>query len=193
MRHSLHVFILLIFIPINALASINFDQMDNTGWDNWISYNETFWCGIDCVAFTNNDDIMWMTKEQVQSGGNQNLGNGNDIIGLFTAWIPDPNIKLNINGENGDDLVYVNKDRSGYNLNNFVTNNGLISTQITASNGNRGEVIVNNIETLCFLDGCFGSVSPIPTPVPLPAGVYLFLSGLAGLGFVKGKKKVSLN
>ena len=26
-------------------------------------------------------------------------------------------------------------------------------------------------------------------PVPLPAGIYLFLSGLVGLGFVKGKKK----
>ena len=193
MRHFLYLFTALLFIPINTFASITFDQMNNTGWDGWISYNQTSWCGIDCVAFTNSDDIMWMTKEQVQSGGNQNLGNGDDILGLFTAWIPDPNIKLNINGENGDDLVYVNKNRAGYNLNNFVTNNGLISAQITASTGNRGEVIVNNIEALCFLDGCFGSVSPMPTPVPLPAGIYFFLSTLAGLACVKRNNKVSIN
>ena len=30
-------------------------------------------------------------------------------------------------------------------------------------------------------------------PVPLPAGIYLFLSGLVGLGLMRGKKKVSLN
>ena len=127
--------------------------------------DETSWCGIDCVAFTNKhhvDDertspVWWQPK----------YGPGNDIIGLFTAYIPNVNTKLNINGENGDDLVYINKYRSPYNLNNFVVNNGLISAQITHSSGNRGEVIVNNIEALCFLDGCYGSVTVMPTPVPI--------------------------
>lgn len=186
-RYFFKILILFTLIPNISIASITFGQMTNTGWDDWINYNETSWCGIDCVAFTNNDDIMWMTKEQVQSGGNQNMGSGNDIIGLFTAYIPNVNTKLNINGENGDDLVYINKYRSPYNLNNFVVNNGLISAQIKHSSGNRGEVIVNNIEALCFLDGCYGSVTVMPTPVPIPAAIWLFTSSLLGLGLIKRK------
>ena len=190
MRHLTHLLTLVLLLPLSSYASMSFNQSDNTGWNEWISDNETVvWCGNNCVAFTNNDDIMWMTKDQVQSGGNQNLGNGDDIIGLFTAWIPNPNRQLNINGDNGDDLVYIDKNRAGYQLNNFVTNNGRISAEVTASSGNKGKVIVNNIEALCFLDGCFGSVTnmPTPAPVPLPAGIYLFISSLVGLGLIRGK------
>lgn len=194
MNRLIRYSILLLTIAFHTNAySVSWNPMDNTGWDTWIADNQTVaWCGINCVAFTNNDDIMWMEKSSVQAGGNQNLGNGDDIIGLFTAWIPDANITLNINGDAGSDLVYVNKNRANYDLDNFVVNVGLISTQITASTGNRGKVVINNIEALCFLDGCYGSVSvmpsPAPTPVPVPAGIYLFFSGLVGLGLIRAKR-----
>ena len=191
MNHLIRYSILLLTIVFHTNAySVSWSPMDNTEWNTWIADNETVaWCGINCVAFTNSDDIMWMDKSSVQAGGNQNLGNGDDIIGLFTAWIPDPNKTLNINGDAGEDLVYVDKNQANYALNNFVVNGGLISTQVTASTGNRGKVVINNIEALCFLDGCFGSVPvmPSPTSVPLPAGIYLFISGVVGLGLVKSR------
>lgn len=190
MNGFMRYLILLLAIAFHTNAySASWNPMDNTGWNTWIADNQTVaWCGINCVAFTNSDDTMWMEKSSVQAGGNQNLGNGNDIIGLFTAWIPDTNITLNINGDAGADLVYIDKNVGGYTLNNFVANGGLISSQITASTGNRGKVIVNNIEALCFLDGCYGSLSVMPSPVPVPAGIYLFFSGLVGLGLIRAKR-----
>ena len=180
---------LLITSLITNAYALTFDQSDNSDWDSWIIENETVsWCGMNCMAFTTNDDIMWMDKNSVQGGGNQNMGNGNDILGLFTAWIPNPNTTLNVNGDSGDDLVFINKNRGNYSLNNFVVNGSLISTQITAASSNKGNIVVNNIEALCFADGCFGSVPVMPSPVPLPAGIYLLLSGFAGLAVVRLKR-----
>ena len=180
---------LLITSFITKAHAATFDQSDNSNWDSWITENETVsWCGMDCAAFTTNDDIMWMDKNSVQGGGNQNMGNGNDILGLFTAWIPNPNTTLNVNGDSGADLVFINKNRGNYSLNNFVVNGTLISSQITAASGNKGNINVNNIEALCFLDGCFGSVPVMPSPVPLPAAAWLFISAIAGLA---GAKRMS--
>ena len=156
---------LLITSFTTKVYALTFDLSDNSNWESWILENETVsWCGMNCAGFTTNDDIMWMEKNSVQGGGNQNMGNGNDILGLFTAWIPNPNTTLNVNGDSGDDLVFINKNRGNYSLNNFV---------------------VNNIEALCFTDGCYGSVPVMPSPVPLPAAVWLFISAMAGLAGAK--------
>ena len=183
--------LLVLTLPASLSAyPISWDAQDNTGWDSWISDNETVpWCGQNCVAFTANSDIMWMAQNDVKLGGNQNMGSGDDVLGLFR--LPNKNRSLNVNGDNGSDLLYINQNKNAQNLNNFVVNNGLISIQISASN--RGSIVVNNIEALCFLDGCFGDASVIPfpilSPVPVPAGVWLFLSGLAGLGTFKARIK----
>lgn len=179
--------LLVLTLPASLSAyPISWDAQDNTGWDSWISDNETVsWCGQNCVALTANSDIMWMAQNDVKLGGNQNMGSGDDVLGLFR--LPNKNRSLNVNGDNGSDLLYINQNKNAQNLNNFVVNNGLISIQISASN--RGSIVVNNIEALCFLDGCFGDASVIPSPVPVPAGVWLFLSGLAGLGTFKARIK----
>ena len=177
---------LLITSFTTKVYALTFDLSDNSNWESWILENETVsWCGMNCAGFTTNDDIMWMEKNSVQGGGNQNMGNGNDILGLFTAWIPNPNTTLNVNGDSGGDLVFINKNRGNYALNNFVVNGTLISTQITAASGNKGNIVVNNIEALCFTDGCYGSVPVMPSPVPLPAAVWLFISAMAGLAGAK--------
>ena len=183
--------LLVLTLPASLSAyPISWDAQDNTGWDSWISDNETVsWCGQNCVALTANSDIMWMAQNEVKLGGNQNMGSGDDVLGLFR--LPNKNRSLNVNGDNGSDLLYINQNKNAQNLNNFVVNNGLISIQISASN--KGSIVVNNIEALCFLDGCFGDASVIPfpilSPVPVPAGVWLFLSGLAGLGTFKARIK----
>ena len=144
--------------------------------------------GMNCTAFTTNDDIMWMDNNSVQGGGNQNMGAGNDILGIISGWQLNPNTTLNVNGDSGDDLVFINKNRGNYSLNNFVVNGTNISAQITVASSNKGNIVVNNIEALCFLDGCFGSVPVMPSPVPLPAAAWLFISAIAGLA---GAKRMS--
>ena len=58
----------------------------------------------------------------------------------------------------------------------------------TGTGGQDYDIKDGNYYSWAVHDGDIGA-----SPVPLPAGIYLFLSGLVGLGLVKSKKKVSLN
>ena len=136
---------------------------------------------------------------------NANLSNAN-LYGAVLTHLSFANLSYaemsNVN------LVQSNMLRANLSYSNLTGSNmslaALYLTDLSFTNlSNANLSNINYWNTVNFAGATYNSQTILPTNfdpvaagmtfVPLPAGIYLFLSGLVGLALVKSKKKVSLN
>ena len=179
----------------NSITSINIG--DNFSWDFTADENSVSSSGPSFTYHTNPylnsnfiiSNVVDYNWQEGSSGSSINIWDDFSCDGC----LPRDDIELTLlGGFFQEDLWYANINvrlHSGYG--NDIYNGSSIVDLISMDleSFNHKELIIN----LSGWQGkIYGDVTSVyvglsPSPVPLPAGIYLFLSGLVGLGLMRGR------